>query len=409
MDKPVKAAGAPQPAIDTMLDARLSAKLTLGVKSVAFADLCRQLSAMAGIDCTAADDVADDKITLFCTDRPLHLVLREIAEHFEFEWRREGTAPAFRYVLTQSLEARKREAALRAQEDGSALALLDRELAKYRAYLGLTPAQLDAMREGATSEEKDRIRFFRYVLMPAANVFAELSQGHRDALARGAPLEFHSRANGPDGLPPPVAEALRTEFSASQARVFEDSRDVTTERRSAILSARDLDWSVRLTLAPSGAGGFAFNCERGVRVPSLRVEDTFSSGGLPLRPAAESELNNAALNAGSSGLPEMRKAVSLDFNPSGFVEPGLHMETYSLQEGPRVSSADFLEAVHEATGSDIIADSFAGAYVPRMLAAERTPLFDALCRDCDRLHRSLEPAGRAAPLPQRPVLSTARQ
>src|SRR5947209_1466803 len=86
--------------IDIYLDSRLKSRVTINVKDMAFSDLCKMLSDMTGISLAANPRVSDDKITLFCSARPLSEIMLEIEHLFDFVWQCNGTAPLLKYELT---------------------------------------------------------------------------------------------------------------------------------------------------------------------------------------------------------------------------------------------------------------------------------------------------------------------
>ena len=373
--------------INASLDSRLSQKFTFGVKNLPFTDFCKQLGAKSEVSFAADQYVADDKITLFCTDRPIADILQQIAILFDFTWERTGSAPAYRYLLTQSREARLKEAALRARENDSGLALLDKEMEQYRPYLGLTIGQLDNLIASSTGVEKERARYFRNVQMSPATVFLTLAPAGREALSKGTTLMFSSQSAGPQALPSNLTQALSAYWlSESTYQHSTNGKEDTQEYREAIRKASDANWIVRITLARKSAGRFTFEFHTGFSVPSLNIynQDMFS-GGQALRPAVDAALDNARLNAALAPLAEMRKPITIDLMPSGTVDPAL-WHTAQMTTGPIVTAADIETAIHIATGADVIADSFAGAYPPGMLNAHETPLFDVMCRDSDRMH-----------------------
>lgn len=372
--------------IDSSRDSRLVRKIDMGVKNVAFSDLCHDLTAKTSIAFSADASVADDKITLYCTNRPLDDVLRQIAEQFDFEWQRDGPASEFRYRLSQSAEARQNEALERLKEDSAGLALMDREMQQYRPYLGLTIDRLDAMRSAAVGAEKDRIRVFRYREMAPANLYAGLSAEARAALAQGATLRFGSRGGGESALPAIVEQYLIDLFNSNTTVSFENGRNVSDGRRQSIRTSPDTNWLATLSLVHDRTGRYAFKGRASVTVPSLGIDDELNRYGESLAPTVEAELDNAAMNKSLADLPEMRKPLTLDIEPTGWIDSWVRLDDRVVPTGPLLMAGDFEQAIHTATGRDIIGDSFAGAYGPRMLNAKDTPLFDVLCRDCDRMH-----------------------
>src|SRR5947207_10409684 len=71
-----------------IIDERLTRKVTLAFKATALSDLCEKLSADTGIRITAGPSVADEKVTLFCTDAPLREAMRQLSRPFGYTWLR---------------------------------------------------------------------------------------------------------------------------------------------------------------------------------------------------------------------------------------------------------------------------------------------------------------------------------
>src|SRR5262249_34999450 len=82
-----------------IVDTRLVRKVTVAEKGVPFGELCRKLSGITGIALTANRRVSEDKITVFCRERPLRDVMRQISALFGFTWLRSGTEGAYEYEL----------------------------------------------------------------------------------------------------------------------------------------------------------------------------------------------------------------------------------------------------------------------------------------------------------------------
>jgi hypothetical protein len=74
-------------------DARLEQKLSLALKATALSDLCARLRQQTGVALTAGQSVADEKVTVFCRERPLREVMRQLSQPFGYSWLRSGAPP----------------------------------------------------------------------------------------------------------------------------------------------------------------------------------------------------------------------------------------------------------------------------------------------------------------------------
>src|SRR5207248_2176034 len=104
-----------------IIDARLSYKVSLGDKGVSFADLSAMLKKTTGIDLGADRIVADEKVTIFCKEKPLRDLMRQITALFSFTWRRSGEQNGYTYELTQDLRSQLAEEELRNRDRAEAL------------------------------------------------------------------------------------------------------------------------------------------------------------------------------------------------------------------------------------------------------------------------------------------------
>src|SRR5262249_40130709 len=143
MDKSsLKAAAAAYQEEKQIVDARLTQRIGLSAKAVAFSDLCRQMRTQTRIEIVADRSVGDDKATVFCKDQPLRDVMRQIAQVFGFQWIRTGEEGAYRYTLIQSFRSQLTEKEMRTHDHHAALAALDDAMASYRSLLDLTPDEV---------------------------------------------------------------------------------------------------------------------------------------------------------------------------------------------------------------------------------------------------------------------------
>jgi hypothetical protein len=93
-------------------DARLRAKATLTTKNLPLRDLLTELSKETSVPLAAGLGAADEKVTLFLDERPVAEILSHLARHFNFRWFRLSRG----YELRQEPGEVRREAKLREAE-----------------------------------------------------------------------------------------------------------------------------------------------------------------------------------------------------------------------------------------------------------------------------------------------------
>jgi hypothetical protein len=98
------------------------------------------------------------------------------------------------------------------------------------------------------------------------------------------------------------------------------------------------------------------------------------------------EPGNAAMNAKLARDPALRSRVSARPRPSCALPPDPNAASPGPPE-PRVTSADVLEALHQATGLPIVSDYYTRLYKPEEVSAPNQALFDALNHLADATRR----------------------
>jgi hypothetical protein len=193
-----------------IVDARLQRKVNLAVKATAFSELCRQLEQETGIAFSARRGVGDDKITLFCKDRPLRDIMRQITQVFNFTWARSGEEGAYKYELTQDLRSQLLEEELRNRDRDAALLALDGQMERYRKYADLSPEEAREKAASATGEEREILEAIGTRGWGAAQLYAGLGPEQLAALRAGERLAFSS---WPLGNEQPLPDGLARAFS----------------------------------------------------------------------------------------------------------------------------------------------------------------------------------------------------
>src|SRR5205823_12364441 len=99
-----------------IVDGRLERKVSVRSKGGALGDLCHALQEETGIRLEAAPEVADEKVTFFCRERPLRAVMRAVSSLLGFTWQRSGAAGRYGYELRQERRSLLLEEALRERD-----------------------------------------------------------------------------------------------------------------------------------------------------------------------------------------------------------------------------------------------------------------------------------------------------
>ncbi len=353
-----------------IVDARLVRTMTLAIKARPFSQLCEQLTKETGITFTANPRVADDEVTLYCTARPLREIMRQLAKHFGFEWRRTGQEPQFSYELTQSLSRQLLEESLRQQDRDAMLVKIEEEVRGFQKLLELSPEQRTTRRESLREKiGKDRAAFDEWLKL------GWLDQGAETTLPRFlqlSPDELSRIRSGQtyewDLMP---GSTLSPELQRQADAAFRDRftgkstlrKPLTSLKGTLSLEKKEDAWTLR--------GGFQGN-EGGI--------------GLPLATAhnlANLPLDNAARNPALTRDPALQKLVSFTVAATSNLKRHPYPEYDNFEEGPRIIAADALEALHKATGRDILGDQFLRLNQP--LKIEKKVTYQAFCGVGDQL------------------------
>nr|WP_309696669.1 hypothetical protein [Armatimonas sp.] len=359
-----------------IVDARLVRTMTLAIKAQPFSQLCEQLTKETGITFTANPRVADDEVTLYCTARPLREIMRQLAKHFGFEWRRTGQEPQFSYELTQSLSRQLLEESLRQQDRDALLVKIEEEVRAFQKLLELSPEQRKTRREQLQEKmSKDRAAFNEYLRLGwldqgAETVLPKFLQLSPDELGRirsGQPYEWDLMPGGviSPALQRQVKEAFQNPFGGGELPQ-RDRGPITSLQGRLLLEKKEDAWTLR---------GYLQTNQGGI--------------GLPLATAptlANAAIDNAARNKALAKDPALQKLVSLSIAASCTLKHHSFPEFDEFTEGPKIIEADALAALHKATGQDIIGDQFLRLSIP--VSVEKKSIFQALCTvgDSLRLH-----------------------
>ncbi len=359
-----------------IVDARLVRKVTLACKAVAFDDLCRQLMQATGITLSVNRRVADDQITIYCRERPLRDVMRAISGHFNFTWLRSGQEGAYEYELSQSLKSELLEEALREKDRTEILLALDRQMEAFRPYLGMSQSQIKALaerrlaegiKEKSAFEQFNRLNMLQRGGLVAANMFFRLSAHELDQLRNGETLTW-DLANGDTHLPAAMLNGIESTFKESVTGVGRDPGRITAD----------------LKLDMSKPGEYVL--KGGLYGSDGGMSATLASAKSPSKD--RKRIDNTAENAALANDPTLQQKVSLQLKPTCTVSRPPYPDytlAYAEIVGPRLLTADVLEAIHEKTGRDIIGDQFMRLHDPAAASSENAKLFDVLNRAGDAM------------------------
>ncbi len=362
-----------------IVDARLQHKVTLGFKRVSFSELCEKLSKETGIETVASRSVSDEKLTLFCKDRPVRDLMRQITKLFGFVWERNGTEDSFRYKLTEPLKVRILEEELRNRDRNEALLALDREMDAYKNLLGLSPedarAQAESLPDGPA---KERLKKLGGMGWGPTQLYQGLSSEERDTLLSGGRIDFGGKSVVPENFKKGVLDSLKGHAYVHDGGGLSfygdrDSNDAKAEKGKAPSEVPGVEPVAALELERSELGEYHLNGWSGF-LSGGGAGSSSASLAKGISPSATSP-ENAKVNADKKALPTFQKPVA----------PGDELgASKSGDAKKKLTTADVLEAFHKATGRDVIGDYFTRLYDPQKLFGKgKTPTFDALNRACD--------------------------
>lgn len=376
-----------------IVDARLQTKLTVGVGALAFSELCAELSRKSGIELTAGAAVADDKITLYCTDKPLREIMRQVNRVFGFTWERSGTEGAYRYKLIEPLKAKLAEEELRNRSNDEALADLDSTLKRLGALAELSPSALREKMENARDEEERReLRMLSMRGYGPAKLFGNLPPDAIEALRSGKTLEFRGNPKRPDQL------SLSAKQSKELLSAFDATgRVVTNASGPPTVSVGDMGPLTSEGVSPGefpGASAMAWMELRRDEQGQLTLY-----GGTGIEADGAGMMCNTAVATGIS--PSSRSPENAKLHAGEKNDPALKGSISGLKKRlaelkvpeDSATTAEVLEALHRKTGKDIIADSFTLLVGLNSLPVAGASLFDTLCHTADTCRMRWEREG----------------
>lgn len=383
-----------------VVDPRLQRKVTLAFKGSSFEELCDELARQTGISIAAGKRVADDNVTVFCKDRPARDLMRAVARLFGFTWDRKGAEGEWTYRLNQPLRAQLLEEELRDRDRHEALVALDQEMRRYEDLLHLSPAEARAAAKNADGPTKSLLESLGGEGWAPARLYGTLTPEQLSALHNG-PGGRGIAFLGPNSAGPPGAPRRPRRPDAPEPV---GSLDPAWSR-----SVMDSFPSWKVSVGPNGSivMGTTGEGQPGrppVEVPGLEVSEvtlrisenelgvlTLTGGSGFHKPGGGSASRMVQLATGVS--PSVRDPKNAESNAALKEAPGMS-ERVTLTPEPAtnpaeradiLTTAEALEAVHQATGRDVIGDHFTRVHAIKTAQVKEVPLFDALCRIGDAL------------------------
>ena len=371
-----------------VVDSRLTQKVTCAFKGTALSDLCEKLKSDTGIRVTAGPSVADEKVTLFCEKRPLREVMRQLSRPFGYTWLRSGKPGEYRYELVQDLRSQLLEEELRNRDRNAALLALEQEIERYRPYLSLSPDEALEQAKTAPAGEKPLLEKLAGGGWGPIQMYFRLSNQDILALRAGQRLTFSA-------APDPGEQPLAPELARQVFQSFRDWRAISGGKGfypfdparpddPPLSAVPELRASITLTMAQTEPGKFTLDGHSTLFFPT-----GFGRMGIGFGPYASGtarnerqgraalEPDNRAANLKLAGEPAFRRHVTIQ--PQSSCRPApTALAGDSAAPEHKVTSADVFEALHQATGLPVVADSYTRLYKPTAVSVRDMPLFETL-------------------------------
>jgi hypothetical protein len=383
-----------------VVDPRLAHEVTCAFKATALSDLCDQLRTETGIQLSAGPSVADDKVTLLCARLPLREVMRQLSRPFGYIWLRSKKDSEYRYELVQDLRSQLLEEELRNRDRNEALIALDHEMSRFQKYLGLSPDEALARSKTAPPEEKALLEHLATDGWGLVQIWFRLSPQQLTALRAGAELKFSQEPEeNQQPLPSDLARGIleserdrRIFVSDGKYRLGDAEANPDGKLPRAIPEARAM---LMLRMPQSELGQFTLTGGSGVFIAAeSRTPGTFSitgSAGSLAIGRSPSVLNpdNAAAHARMARDPVLRARVTVTPVPGArFSVPDRDLAGArpAASAEKKVTTAEVLEAIHQATGLPIVADFYTHLYPASVVTVRNQPVLEVLNQLADTMH-----------------------
>jgi hypothetical protein len=384
-----------------IVDPRLAREVTCASKATALSDLCDRLSADTGIQLVAGNSVADEKVTVFCQKLPLRDVMRQLSRPFGYAWLRSGKEGKYRYELAQDLKSQLLEEELRNRNRNAALLALDEELGRYRQYHHLSPDEALVRARNATGEEKKRLERYATWAWGPVQIYARLTPADMAALRAGQRINFSGQPREgerelPADLERGVLQSLRDVRLVKTENGFRPAREADGLSTVSPAQVPEAHGMISIEIDQDDLGKMVYDVNSGFTgiYPGGRALTHSGYLAVGVSPSVRSPENAVATRALArdpalspritvAPRPAYRPtpdAPSTDGDPPparGYASP--------LPAQPMVTTAEVLEAIHQATGLPIVADYYTRLYPASSLSVRDVRVFDALNSLCDTM------------------------
>lgn len=332
-------------------DGRLAKPVTAAAAGVTITELLAELAEQSGVPLTTSRDLSYDMVTAGFKNRPLVRVLSLLSTHFGFTWRRKQGG----YELWQDLASKQREEALRNRQIT--------ELIQYLIHLGKMAEQPPAVIDAALAALSEKLKDPR--LSDQQRQVLERERSGYVVLARpDDSLALRLLARSPAARLNEFLAANELRFSTATGEISRDdiarwqAEKAARNQRRLPLPANIDTAAVEYSLPErkrggTGASGISLKLElkggqssmslgSGISLPR-RNETLFALPVDPRLQVAVPPISRSLLYAGSFKTGPYRSAWEDDLARWPDLYP---------------SRADFLLALHHATGLDVLSDSF---------------------------------------------------
>jgi hypothetical protein len=366
----------------SVVDTRLSRRVTLQLKAASLEELCAALQVQAAVRLHAGRGVADEKVTVLVKDLPARDVMRGVARLFGYYWGRNGEGGSYSYELVQDLRSRLVEEELRNSDANAALLALDAEMERYRPLLGLTPEQLRSRVAAASGPEKARLQgLLEHGGWGGLQAYSRLSPAERLALRSGEEIRFSLDAENPDRRLPAVWKRPLLQSWNQKVSLGTTNGELFWNGTTPVADVPGAVPVVTLRMNRSEAG--QLNLQAGLNVTIQASEMEWKSRGTAMslavgRSPSVAKPDNGAANAALKGRPPFNRVISLAPKPA--YRTRADYEAGRDKDFTGVTSAEVWEALHHESGLNVIADFYTRLHPHTAFRMERVSLFDALCR-----------------------------
>jgi RNA polymerase sigma factor (sigma-70 family) len=306
---------------------------------------------------------------------PLRDLMRQLSRPFGYTWIRSGEpraesrergAAAYRYELVQDMRSQLLEEELRDRDRNAAWLALEEEMQRYQPLLDLAPDVARARIDSAAPSERPLLEIMAEFRWGAIQLYHRLAPADLARLHAGEKLRFRGEP-GPGELPLPSELTHGVLQSYRGRRIARQDGELTVVKEAKIPDAMlltdvpEVRATVELFLDLQELGRFTLWGGTGIGfapgVPSGSGDGCFSPLATATNPATRAP-KNACENARLTRDRTLRRLVSVHPIPAADPRRGEQSESpFSPGEsGPKVTTADVLEALHQATKRPIVAD-----------------------------------------------------